>query len=87
MNHPVKECIAMLGVSQVSFAVLHDLSFQRLKACLYGHTPTIPPKIVNALVQHGYAEQEVQKQYQQWRMWKAEQELLASTAAREGRGA
>ncbi|WP_232622282.1 hypothetical protein, partial [Rhodococcus rhodochrous] len=84
MEHPVKECISMLGVSQVSFAVLHDLSFQRLKACLYGHTPAIPPRIVNALVQHGYDEQEAQKQYQQWRKWKAEQELL--TVARKGGG-
>lgn len=65
MNHPVKECISMLGVSQVSFAVLHDVSFQRLKACLYGHTPAIPSRIVNALLQHGYDEQEAQKQYQQ----------------------
>ncbi|USG64634.1 preprotein translocase subunit TatA [Brevibacillus ruminantium] len=63
MNHPVKECISMLGVSQVLFAVLHVLSFQRLKACLYEHTPVIPLRIVNALVQHGYDEQEAQKQY------------------------
>lgn len=86
MNHPVKECISKLGVSQSSFAVLHDVSFQRLKACLYGHTPSIPARILSALVQHGYDEQQAQKQYQQWRKWKAEQELLTSSAKFEGRG-
>ena len=87
MIHPVRECIVKVGLSQNSFAVLHDISLQRLRDCLYGYTESIPQKIVSILVQHGYDEQEAQQQYKQWRKWKAQQEFLNSPAANEGRGA
>ncbi|MCF6095114.1 preprotein translocase subunit TatA [Microaerobacter geothermalis] len=87
MIHPVRECIAKIGLSQNSFAVLNAISVQRLRDCLYGYTESIPKKIVSILVQQGYDEQEVQQQYKQWRKWKAEQEFLNSPAAHEGRGA
>jgi len=87
MIHPVRECIEKAGLSHVSFAVLHNISLQRLRECLYGYTESIPQKIVNIMVEQGYDEHEAQQQYKQWRKWKAEQELLNSPAAHEGRGA
>ncbi|QOS98916.1 preprotein translocase subunit TatA [Brevibacterium sp. JNUCC-42] len=85
MIHPVKECINKVGLTHNAFAVLNGVSLQRLKDCLYGYTSSIPAKIMNVLVQYGYDKQNSQKQYQQWRLWKAEQELLVSPAAIEKR--
>lgn len=85
MNHPVKDCIEKVGLSHNAFAVLNEISFQRLKDCLYGYTASIPKKILNVLIQNGYTEQEAQTQYLQWRRWKAEQELHSPTT-HEGRG-
>lgn len=84
MIHPVKQCIEKIGLTHGSFAVLHDISFQRLKDCLYGYTASIPKSIMNVLIQNGYNEQEAQKQYIQWRRWKAEQELI-SFSTKKGR--
>ncbi|MGF9821587.1 preprotein translocase subunit TatA [Brevibacillus agri] len=86
MLHPVKECIAKTGLTHNAFAVLHGISLQRLKDCLYGYTASIPKRIISVMIQNGYDEQEAQKQYLQWRRWKAEQELLSFSHAKlEGR--
>lgn len=82
--HPVKNCIEQVGLSHNAFAVLNEISLQRLKDCLYGYTQSIPKKIMNVLVQHGYDEHETQKQYLQWRRWKVEQELPTFHTANEG---
>lgn len=84
MIHPVKECIQKTGLTHNAFAVLNRVSFQRLKACLYGYTTSIPQKIMCVMVQNGYDEKDAQAQYLKWRRWKAEQELHAPAAA-EGR--
>lgn len=86
MIHPVKNCIEQVGLSHNAFAVLNEISFQRLKDCLYGYTPSIPKKIMNVLIRRGYDERETQKQYLQWRRWKVEQELSPSHAVHEGGG-
>ncbi|WP_018757729.1 hypothetical protein [Paenibacillus terrigena] len=81
MNHPVKECIQKLGLTHRAFVVLYDISWERFRSCLYGYTDSIPRAITGVMVQHGYDEQEAQRQYRQWRKWKAEQELASSPAA------
>ncbi|MEK5162978.1 preprotein translocase subunit TatA [Paenibacillus sp. FSL R5-0527] len=85
MTHPVKEFIAKTRLTQNAFAVLHGISFQRLKDCLYGYTASIPQKIISVMIQNGYNAKDVQAQYLKWRRWKAEQELHSPSAATEGR--
>ncbi|MGW9123842.1 preprotein translocase subunit TatA [Paenibacillus chitinolyticus] len=85
MTHPVKEFIAKTRLTHNAFAVLHGISFQRLKDCLYGYTATIPQKIMCVMIQNGYDEKDAQAQYLKWRRWKAEQELHAPAAATERR--
>lgn len=85
MNHPVKDCIQKLGLTHRAFVVLHDISWERFRSCLYGYTDSIPRAILYVMKQHGYDEQEVQRQYLVWRKWKVEQELRFPAAATEGR--
>ncbi|MED1726254.1 preprotein translocase subunit TatA [Brevibacillus parabrevis] len=85
MNHPVKECIQKLGLTHRAFVVLHDIPWERFRSCLYGYTDSIPRAILNVMVQHGYDELDVQRQYLVWRKWRVEQELHAPAAAMEGR--
>ncbi len=85
MLHPVKECIIKTGLTHNAFAVLYGISFQRLKDCLYGYTTSVPQKIVMVLIQYGHDEQEIQMRNKQWRLWKAEQELVSSLVSQEGR--
>ncbi|ATO49866.1 preprotein translocase subunit TatA [Brevibacillus laterosporus] len=85
MIHPVKEFIAKTRFTHNTFAVLHGISFQRLKDCLYGYTSSIPQKIMCVMVQNGYNEKDNQAQYLRWRRWKAEQELHTPAAVTEGR--
>lgn len=84
MNHPVKKCIQKLGLTHRAFVVLYDISWERFRSCLYGYTDSIPRAILNVMVQHGYDEQEAQRQYLLWRKWSVQQEL-AAPAAPEGR--
>lgn len=85
MIHPVKEFIARTRFTHNAFAVLHGISLQRLKDCLYGYTTSIPQKIMRVMVQNGYDDKEAQAQYLKWRRWKVEQELNASSTVKEGR--
>ncbi|MNW55490.1 hypothetical protein D3C74_331500 [compost metagenome] len=86
MVHPVKECIVKSRLTHNAFAVLYEISFQRLKDCLYGYTASIPQRVINVMIQNGYDENKEQSQYLQWRRWKAEQELNTRAATKEGRG-
>ena len=85
MIHPVKQCIEKTGLTHKAFAVLHVISLQRLKDCLYGYTASIPQKIICVMIQNGFDEKEAQAQYLKWRRWKVEQELNAPFTAKEGR--
>lgn len=84
MNHPVKECIQKLGQTHRAFVVQYDISWERFRSCLYGYTDSIPRAILNVMLQYGYDEHEVQRQYLLWRKWSVQQELNAP-AATEGR--
>lgn len=57
MNHPVKECIQKLGLTHRAFVVLYDISWGRLRSCLYGYTDSIPRAILNVMEQNGYDKQ------------------------------
>ncbi|USG64976.1 preprotein translocase subunit TatA [Brevibacillus ruminantium] len=84
MIHPVKECIQKLGLTHRAFVVLYDISWERFRSCLYGYTASIPCAILNVMVQHGFDEQEAQRQYLLWRKWSVQQKL-AAPATTEGR--
>ncbi|WP_055107067.1 hypothetical protein [Paenibacillus ihumii] len=84
MMHPIKECIQKLGLTHRAFVVLYDISWEGFVVAYNGYTDPIPRAILNVMVQHGYDEQEAQRQYLLWRKWSVQQELIAPAAA-EGR--
>ncbi|RJG21446.1 preprotein translocase subunit TatA [Paenibacillus thiaminolyticus] len=70
MTHPVKECSQKLELTHRAFVVLYDISWERLRSCLYGYTNSIPSAILSVMIQNGYDEQEAGRQYLLWRKWR-----------------
>lgn len=79
MVNPIKKIVNESGLSLISYSILNGISISTLKSVYYGNVSSIPKKVKSTLKKQKHDIGVLDKEYQEWLLWKAKQELKAKS--------